>query len=260
MNEVPKRLPHHREAREQLTKISENRKNVLVIHYSCESFYNRPSGRAPQIASIAVRNLETAQTESFSILRIAERDKEFQIGYINEHYEEFEKKMLEEFYNYAKNHRNYIWLHWNMRSANYGFAALEHRYRVLGGNPFEIQESHRCDLARLLDQLYGTDYITRPHLENLIKKNSITNLDFLTGEDEAKAFENDQYAEMLLSNLRKVAVISDIADRAADGTLITNVGSTEDSSGRFRRIIRNWFKQLHIIGSIASISSWFRGC
>lgn len=260
MSKIPERLPHQREAREQLAKISENCNNVLVIHYSCESFYNHPSGMTPRIASIAVRNLATAQTHSFSIHLVAERYTELASRNINEEYEEFERKMLEEFYNYAKNHRNYTWLHWNMRSANYGFAALEHRYSVLGGEPFEIQESRRCDLAQLLDRLYGTDYIDPPHLENLIKKNSITNLDFLSGKDEAKAFEDDQYAEMHLSNIRKVAVISDIANRAADNTLITKVQLTKDSGGSSGRGIKNWLRRLHITGSIASITSWFQSC
>lgn len=32
--------------------------NVWVIHYSCESFYDRTDGRSPGITSIAVRKLD----------------------------------------------------------------------------------------------------------------------------------------------------------------------------------------------------------
>lgn len=262
MSQSPERSSRHREAKRQLTKISENRNSVFVIHYSCEGFYDRPDGRTPRIVSIAVRNLETAETKSFSVLQIAERDKELPIEDINARYEEFEKKMLEEFYDYAKSHRNHTWLHWNMRSIYYGFAALEHRHEVLGGEPFEIQEARRCNLAQVLDQLYGVDYIDHPHLENLIKENSITNLDFLSGEDEAKAFKNGKYAEMHRSTLRKVAVISDIADRASDDTLITKVRLTENFSGHFSRAIdkikKHWLVTLiFIIGAIASITTPF---
>lgn len=262
MSQSPERQHRRREAKSQLTEINQNRNTVLVIHYSCEGFYDRPGGRAPRIVSIAVRNLETAETKSFSVHQIAERDKELRIEDINARYEEFEKKMLEEFYDYAKSHRNHTWLHWNMRSINYGFAALEHRHKVLGGEPFEIQESRRCNLAQSLDQLYGVDYIDRPHLENLIKENSITNLDFLSGEDEAKAFENGKYAEMHQSILRKVAVISDIADRASDNTLITKVRPTENFSDHFSGVIekikKHWLVTLLcIIGAIASIITPF---
>lgn len=39
--------------------------NVWIIHYSCESFYERPEGRSPRITSIALRMLDSAQTVSF---------------------------------------------------------------------------------------------------------------------------------------------------------------------------------------------------
>ena len=262
MIQSPERQHRHREAKSQLNKINRNRNSVLVIHYSCEGFYDRPGGRTSRIVSIAVRNLETAETKSFSVLQIAERDKKLPSEDIKARYEEFEKEMLEEFYDYAKNHRNHTWLHWNMRSITYGFAALEHRCKVLGGEPFEIQESRRCNLAQVLDQLYGVDYIDRPHLENLIKENSITDLDFLSGEDEAKGFENGKYPEMHRSTERKVAVISDIADRASDNTLITKVQLTKNFSGRFAGVIekikKHWLVTLlFIIGAIASILTPF---
>ena len=70
MSRASERLRLRREAKKQLAKISDNRNNVVVIHYSCESFYDRPDGTSPRITSIAVRNLATGQTESFSIHQI----------------------------------------------------------------------------------------------------------------------------------------------------------------------------------------------
>jgi len=46
------------------------RRAAWVIHYSCESFYDRPNGASPRITSIAVRKLDSGQTLSFSILSI----------------------------------------------------------------------------------------------------------------------------------------------------------------------------------------------
>lgn len=40
--------------------------NVWVVHYSCESFYDRPNGASPRITAIAVRKLDSGQTVSFS--------------------------------------------------------------------------------------------------------------------------------------------------------------------------------------------------
>ena len=67
MSKASERLRRLRKARKQLTEINEKRGNVVVIHYSCESFYDRSDGTSPRITSIAVRNLATGQTESFSI-------------------------------------------------------------------------------------------------------------------------------------------------------------------------------------------------
>jgi hypothetical protein len=35
------------------------------------------------------------------------------------------------------------YLHWNMRDINYGFAAIEHRHRVLDGSPVIVEMTRR---------------------------------------------------------------------------------------------------------------------
>ena len=68
------RTTRHREAKKQLTDVCGKQNRILVIHYSCESFYDRGEAESPRITSIAVRNLATAQAKSFSIHQLAERD------------------------------------------------------------------------------------------------------------------------------------------------------------------------------------------
>ena len=259
MSEASKRLRRRREAKAQLAQITENRDNVVAVHYSCESFYDRPDGASPRITSIAVRNLATGQTTSFSIHQLAERDKKRSIEDINENYDELEKKMLKEFYEYAEKHLNHIWLHWNMRDINYGFPALEHRYKVLGGKPVEIHESRLCDLARLLVALYGISYVAHPRLASLVEKNSISDLNFLTGEEESQAFDNGEYVKLHQSTLRKVDIFANILDRTADGTLKTNAMLTEIYGGYFafamEMVKEHWlFTLLSTFGAIASIT------
>ena len=58
--------------RSTLDRIFTDASNVWVIHYSCESFYDPPEGRSPRITSIALRKLDSAQTVSFSIHKVAE--------------------------------------------------------------------------------------------------------------------------------------------------------------------------------------------
>ena len=99
-------------------------------------------------------NFESAQTDSFSLHKIAER-KHINLSEIEDKYDQLEKQMLTEFFKYAKEHKEYKWIHWNMRDMNYGFKAIENRYLVLGGTPFYIPDTNKIDLSRLLIQYYG---------------------------------------------------------------------------------------------------------
>lgn len=130
--------------------------------------------------------------------------------------------MLDEFYDYVRIHSSHFWLHWNMRDINYGFPAIAHRHKVLKGNPEEIAETKLVDLSRLLVSIYGDNYIPHTRLTNLIDKNSISNKDFLAGKDEAEAFDKKQYVKLHQSTLRKVDVLSNIVELAANGSLKTN--------------------------------------
>jgi hypothetical protein len=113
--------------------------NTWIIHYSCESFYDRPEGRSPRITSIAVRKLDTGQTLSFSIHQMAE-ERHIPFAEIELHYDGLERGMLDRFYAHIGAHRGMKYVHWNMRDINYGFPAIEHRYRVLGGEPVIVDD------------------------------------------------------------------------------------------------------------------------
>jgi hypothetical protein len=194
---------------------------VVVIHYSCESFYDRPGGASPRITSIAVRNLDSSQTTSFSIHQIAER-RSYSANALEQHYDDLEKLMLDEFYEYVRYHGSHIWLHWNMRDINYGFPAIAHRYKVLQGVPENLDEDKLVNLSKLLVHIYGENYVGHPHLPSLVDKNEIANKDFLNGKDEAHAFIDKQYVRLHQSTLRKVAVLANIAEKTFDGSLKTD--------------------------------------
>ena len=218
----PKR---QKDARKKLDSLFDNPQNVSVIHYSCESFYDRADGSSPRITSIALRNLESAQTRSFSIHQAAEA-KGIGIHEIEGHYDDLEKEMLKRFFEYLSKFQNMQYLHWNMRDSNYGFQAIEHRFCTLFKKeqaPFVVRDEQKTDLSRLLQNIHGLDYIGHPRLEKLICKNNIVKRDFKSGEEEARAFENQEFAVLHLSTLRKVYIIGNIALRAHDRRLKTNV-------------------------------------
>ncbi len=247
----PKR---QREAYKTLDAIMASATHVWVIHYSCESFYDRPEGRSPRVTSVALRNLSSGQTVSFSIHQVAER-KGVKVSDIPARYDEFEKAMLAGLFDFLKSHKADRFLHWNMRDSNFGFAAIEHRYRVLKGEPFVVDDDKKVDLARLLIAIYGTGYTGHPRLETLIQKNNIAPLDFLSGADEAAAFDAQNYVALHQSTLRKVDVMANIAGRAFDRDLKTNTTWWEMHGGHVRTAV-NWIaenKTFQLIAGIASI-------
>ena len=213
----------------RLDSMSTKRDMCLVIHYSCESFYDIKDGRTPRVTSIAVRQFSSGQTSSFSIHKSAEL-KKVEHAKISQNYDELEKEMLSEFFDFLKTKPDYTFVHWNMRDINYGFQAIEHRFKALGGKPAVVSNDKKLDLARVLVTLYGVKYA--PHgksgrLHSLMEKNHITAKDVLNGAEEAGAFEEQEYVKLHQSTLRKVDVIANILDRTLDGTLKTNASWAE---------------------------------
>ena len=252
------RLRRRKRAFHILDTLKENPNSVLTIHYSCESFYNRPDGSSPRITSIAVRNWGSGQTYSFSIHQQAER-KHKSVDDLETEYDTFEKKMLYEFNQFAERHDQYFWLHWNMRDINYGFPALEHRAKVLGTDPFLIPEDKRVDLPRILVDLFGVRYMGHPRLTKLIEKNKITQIDFLTGQQEADSFDAKEYVKLHQSTLRKVDVIANILEITLDGSLKTKAKWKEIYGGYipwFTEFIRtHWVVSLiGLIGAALGIA------
>jgi hypothetical protein len=135
-------------AKRRLDELFDQAEHSVIVHYSCESFYDREDNpRSPRITSIAVRNLDSGQTRSFSIHLVAERRGV--LDSIDQHYDALEREMLENFCEEVRVRQHCKWIHWNMRDANYGFEALENRLRALGGTPVAaVPEASRHDLSR----------------------------------------------------------------------------------------------------------------
>jgi hypothetical protein len=126
------------------------------------------------------------------------------------------------FFEYARQQSDdTVWIHWNMRDANYGFAALEHRLTVLGGTPFAIRDGAKLDLPVVLKEIYGPEVAPHPRLEGLVKLNNLSRLHFLTGAQEAEAFEKREYVKLHQSTLKKVDLITELAELAAADNLKT---------------------------------------
>lgn len=214
-------LKRRKTAEAAVTLLFDHPDNVYAIHYSCESFFDIKDGRSPRITSIAVVNMKDKQGESFSIHQIAER-RQIVPTDIKSNYDKLEQEFLSEFYDFVKRNTGVKWVHWNMRNIQYGFPAIAHRLKVLGGHPVDIHGSTLYDLADLLQTIYGPNYVPHPRMERLVDKNQITKTNFLSGADEALAFEEERYVALHQSTLRKAEMIVSITERQWKGILKTD--------------------------------------
>lgn len=72
-------------------------------------------------------------------------------------------------------------MHWNMRDTNYGFLPIEHRHRVLDGDPPHIDDRKLFDLAAAFVDIFGRLYATHPRLPTIMRLNDSSRLNFLAG-------------------------------------------------------------------------------
>lgn len=211
---------YSKEAKEKFEFLKNNKAKVYIIHYSCESFIKHQM-KTPRISSIAIRNYGNGQTVTFSINKIAET-KYIKFEDIESKYDELEKCMLEEYFEFIRVRKDNYYVHWNMRDINYGFEAIKHRYKVLGGKPVNIEENRLYDLSKILINYYGVDYISHPRMIKLMEKNNISTDKFLSGPEEAECFDNKDYIKLQMSTLKKVDILFNILDRQINGKLKTN--------------------------------------
>ncbi len=256
-------LEKQRRALIKLDYLFNNPRLCYVIHYSCEHFNNQNSGHSPRITSIALRNLETGQTTSFAIHLVAQRQGVPHAD-IEQNYDSLEKAMLKEFFTHVSYFQDKQYLHWNMRDVKFGFRAIEHRYQVLckdNDEPYSVDDEKKVDLARLLHDIYGSQFIKDPKLPSLIQKNGIACRDLLLGLDEAKSFNNQEFVALHNSTLTKVQAIADIADLAHRRKLKTNANWWTIKGGSVYKILE-FFSTHPLIASvsiIAGISSFIYG-
>lgn len=105
-----------------IKNIDKNKRDYVIIHYSCESFYDKENVSS-KISGIAIRHVDNSRTELFTPYIFAET-LGYQPNEIVENYEEIEFHMLDSYFVYVKRNQDKTWIHWNMRDRNYGFSAI----------------------------------------------------------------------------------------------------------------------------------------
>ena len=191
------------DSRDFIKELKERPENFYIIHYSCQSLYDDNEALSPRITSIVITHFSTEQTVSFSTHSIAE-ELHIPRESVRDRFDEVERKLLLDFYAFIRDRRDKYWVHWNMRNLAFGFEHLEHRYRVLGGNDAPvIPVERRLNLNELLSDRYGSGYASHPKMKSLMELNGGIHRHFLTGEEEVRAFQNNEFIRMHSSTLAK---------------------------------------------------------
>jgi len=260
MSRTLRRIKTHRNAKKQINSFYDNDSHCLIIHYSCESFYDIKDGKTPRITSIAVKYLKTAQTKSFSIHKVAEL-KQIPIEEIIENYDKLEKEMLRDFFKFVKEHKDYKWIHWNMRNISYGFEALEYRATILKSMNYHIKDENKYDLARLLKDKFGEGYSDHPRLQSILEMNNLSPKHWLNGDQEATAFDDKEYVKLHQSTLAKVDVFECIIKLTAEESLNTKSKFKDiygiSPQGLFELAKNHWIYSLIIIIISALLGAYF---
>jgi hypothetical protein len=197
----------------QIQELRNTSSQIRVIHYGCESWYN-VKDRPVAVSCIAIVDLQSKEQVSFSM---------------TDHKEDHEKRLLEQFYKYIRETPDALYIHWNMHSSDYGFTAIDKRYKYLFGvdPPYTIPKDKRYDLDSLISFKYGGEYADHPKLATLGALNRFNKRYALTGKEEADKFEAKDYGDIGRSITEKAQLIAFLANKFLKGTL-----ETKDSGPR----------------------------
>jgi hypothetical protein len=210
-----------RKAREALERIKKHRKKCLIVHYACQSLYDDNDTHSPRIANIVVKDYDSDQTFSFAFHLVAEKLNVAKAD-ITARMDDIERGLLEDFFDFVRQHPGNIWLHWNMTNLVFGFETLAHRYSVLTGkNAPSIDMENRINLAEVVAGRYGPNYADVPHIPALMQLNGGIKRDFVPGAEEVDLFEHQEFARLHSSTMAKVGFFREVVDKLLDRKLKT---------------------------------------
>ena len=240
-------------------RLGTEKEKLYFIHYSCQSLSDENEGYSPKITSIAILHMLSSQMHSFSVHLTAE-----EMGISRENifpeYDKIERKMLESYFSFVESKKhNSLWIHWNMSNINYGFEALEHRYRILTGNTaIHIDENSKYNLTTILKKKYGKNFAKDPKMINLMELNGGKDRYFLTGEEEVTAFKAKEFVKLHNSTMCKVYFFRDVFGKAMFDKLRTD---TNQIRYKIQKLYEHPATQilgiLGIIGSLISLAMFF---
>lgn len=136
---------------------------------------------------------------------------------------EDEKRILDSFFKEFSKLSDKTWVVWNHHKPEYGFSAIEDRYRTLGGESrVNLEAIKKLDLPEIISQSIGVRKLD-PNgvgaLMNLIDLNCTKSKGTQVGAQEASLLKYKEYKRVNISTQNKAIHIEDLALLAHKGNL-----------------------------------------
>jgi hypothetical protein len=192
-------------------------KKVRIVDYYTVPWDDVRAG-TPAAVMIASRELVTGMEEVFAWHLVAERE-----GIPPEQIlcrrGDLEGRVLADFHGHVRENPKVWWIHWGLNSVEFGFPALVQRASALGLGEVRFPERRLLNLAELLKQRLGENYVPHKRLGNLIRLNDLNDHQLLDQAGLAEAFRAGDFCRMLRSLRRKLYCIGRILELFLTGNL-----------------------------------------
>lgn len=190
----------------RIRELEASKNLIRAIHYGCESWHS-VKDRPVAVVCIAIIDFKTHEEVSFSLTDFAE---------------DAEKNLLQKYYKYLRE-SDARYVHWNMNFSDYGFEAIDNRYRYIfnADAPYIIPKDKRFDLDHLISTTYGKMYVNHPKFYNLVSINGLYKRYLLSGKEESNKFEKEEFGDIKRSTTEKARLIALLTKKFLDGTLET---------------------------------------
>lgn len=188
---------------------------IYCVHYSCENLYKAEDH--PAIVSCIA--ISTIGESGYTAWSPADYDLD---GAHDKAGSAAEKRVLESYFEFLRSSGMSKIIHWNMSSSDYGFEALENRFRYVGlGDPYIVPKDRLYDSDDLIAVRFGARFADHPKLFSTAILNGVNLRHALKGEVEAESALSGNHAAVKRSTADKVRAIATLAERFFTGALVT---------------------------------------
>lgn len=254
-------INEHKEANGIIGDYVKKKSNYIFIHYARQNCFADAYEKGPRIIAIVAMNAESEQFAVFSLKKSAEKEGNDFFKLSETEQDQVEHNMLHDFFEYYNKNNDKIWLHWNMKNNNFGFSAIEDRFRSLKGNPHPFDDGKLINISVLLKKKYGINYAKdnmwngklMGKMYDIFVLNHITDSNILDGEREIIEYILKNIIPIEQSVLGKLKAFKIIMEKTADNVLKNRGNVLKDVYGLSVQGIAKYIQDNAVLALIFSI-------